>query len=443
MVTARLAHVIRYITPGIEEQHGTAADDQDRFRRRAWRLVPVTMTGGKSKPPSGGSDRDPRRRRHFTLAEAADAFLSSPRAASPNTRRAYAGVIDRLVAELGPHRPLAAVPGDEIAAALRRLWGNRAPSTWNRNRAAVVSWLTWCATRKRWPAPQLPGDAERRKEHSDRTRALPRARIERLLSRDIPLREKTLWRMLYETAARASEILALNVEDLDLEQRRAPIRSKGGDTEFVYWDTGTAHLLPRLLRLPDGTSRTSGPLFLASRRPVPARRSAPRDICPHTGRARLGYDRARVLFKKHTATATSDGLELHQLRHFVFALFPCSDSRRRWASGPAACAFRLPSPRCRLSRNHVRRASLQQRQANCDTGTTEHGECGNKPLRSDPPRRPEGPAPADHGQDSAQVPAHRHALRQTRRRGRRRGHQPARPAQARPLSPAALLCGLP
>ena len=31
MVTARLAHVIRYITPGIEEQHGKAADDQDRF----------------------------------------------------------------------------------------------------------------------------------------------------------------------------------------------------------------------------------------------------------------------------------------------------------------------------------------------------------------------------------------------------------------------------
>ncbi len=148
-------------------------------------------------------------------------------------------MIDHLVAELGPHRQLAAVPGDEVAAALRRLWGNRAPATWTCNRAAVVSWLTWCADRKRWPAPQLPGDAERRKEHSDQTRALPRARIERLLSRrDIPLREKTLWRMLYETAARASEILALNVEDLDLEQRRAPIRSNGGDTEFVYWDTG-------------------------------------------------------------------------------------------------------------------------------------------------------------------------------------------------------------
>ena len=246
-----------------------------------------------------------------TLAEAVDAFLSSPRAASPNTRRAYTSVLDRLTAELGPDRQLAAVPGDEIAAALRSLWGSYAPATWNRNRAAVASWLAWCADKKRWSAPQLPPDAERRKENNDVTRALPRARVERLLSRrDVPLREKTLWRMLYETAARASEILALNVEDLDLEQRRAPVRSKGGDTEFVYWDTGTAHLLPRLLRLPDGTARTSGPLFLAARRPVPARRPAQRDICPHTGRARLGYDRVRILFKKHAG-----GLELHQLRH--------------------------------------------------------------------------------------------------------------------------------
>ena len=247
----------------------------------------------------------------ITIAEAADAFLSSPRAAAPSTRRAYAGVLDRMAAELGPGRLLSAVPGEEIAGALRSLWGSSAPATWNRNRAAVVSWLSWCAAKKRWAAPQLPPEAERRKENNDATRAMPRARVERLLSRrDVPLREKTLWRMLYETAARASEILALNVEDLDLEQRRAAVRSKGGDTEFVYWDTGTAHLLPRLLRLPDGTSRASGPLFLAARRPVPARAPAPRDLCPHTSRGRLGYDRARILFNKYTG-----GLDLHQLRH--------------------------------------------------------------------------------------------------------------------------------
>ncbi|MGW0590988.1 tyrosine-type recombinase/integrase [Streptosporangium sp. NPDC002607] len=148
--------------------------------------------------------------------------------------------------------------------------------------------------------------------------------IHRLLSRrDLPLRERALWRMLYETAARAAEILALNVEDLDLEHRRAPVRSKGGAAEWVYWDSGTAHLLPRLLRLPDGSVRSRGPLFLSERRPVPARRPAAADICPHTGRARLGYDRARVLLDKHA------GLDLHQLRHSAAThLGDCSSS---WA----------------------------------------------------------------------------------------------------------------
>jgi integrase len=59
----------------------------------------------------------------------------------------------------------------------------------------------------------------------------------------------------------------------------------------------------------DGTSRTSGPLFLSNRKPPPARHPRPRDICSHTGRARLGYDRARVLLKSYT------GWRLHQLRH--------------------------------------------------------------------------------------------------------------------------------
>jgi integrase len=78
---------------------------------------------------------------------------------------------------------------------------------------------------------------------------VPRPAIDRALSRrDVPLREKTLWRMLYETAARASEMLALNIDDLDPDARRAPIRSTGGDTEWICWGSGTAHLLPRLIR---------------------------------------------------------------------------------------------------------------------------------------------------------------------------------------------------
>jgi integrase len=212
-----------------------------------------------------------------TLQAAADAFLSSPRCENANTRRAYASVIDKLTAELGGGRELADITDDEIAAALKALWAKAAESTWNRNRAATNAWLSWCRDRRRWPAPAVPARSERRKEHVDATKDLPKAAIERQLSRrDLPLREKTLWRMLYETAARANEILALDIEQLDLDNRRAPIRSKGGEIEWIYWGTGTAHLLPRLLRLPDGSSRRNGPLFLADRKPVPARRPAPR-----------------------------------------------------------------------------------------------------------------------------------------------------------------------
>ncbi len=81
-------------------------------------------------------------------------------------------------------------------------------------------------------------------------------------------------------------------------------RQKGGDTAWIHWGSGTAHLLPRLLH-----GRDTGPVFLSERRPGPTRRRAEVNLCPTTGRARLGYDRARVLFTRHT------GWELHQLRH--------------------------------------------------------------------------------------------------------------------------------
>jgi hypothetical protein len=83
-----------------------------------------------------------------SLAAAADAFLATPRTANPNTHRAYASAIDRTIALLGRDRPLADVTDTEIGAALTELWGQCAPATWNRNRAAITSWLLWCQTKK-------------------------------------------------------------------------------------------------------------------------------------------------------------------------------------------------------------------------------------------------------------------------------------------------------
>ena len=118
-----------------------------------------------------------RERDTSTIQAAADAFLSSPRYANPNTRRGYTGVLDRLLAGLGASRPLAEVSGEELAGLLEQLWGQRAPATWNRNRGAVTAWLSWCAA-SRLPAPVLPASAERRREHLNATRAVPRPAIE-------------------------------------------------------------------------------------------------------------------------------------------------------------------------------------------------------------------------------------------------------------------------
>ncbi|MGJ6969182.1 hypothetical protein ACSDR0_45560 [Streptosporangium sp. G11] len=84
-----------------------------------------------------------------TLGAAADAFLSTSRMDNANTRRAYAGAIDRTAQILGTERRLADVADTEVGAALKELWGESAAATWNRNRAAVASWLTWCQTKMR------------------------------------------------------------------------------------------------------------------------------------------------------------------------------------------------------------------------------------------------------------------------------------------------------
>lgn len=92
---------------------------------------------------------------------------------------------------------------------------------------------------------------------------------------DIAVREKCLWRLLYETAARAEEVLSSDVDDLDVASKRLRVVRKGGDTDWLHFQSGSARLLPRLT-----TGRETGPLFLAARRPGPARVPASVDSAP-------------------------------------------------------------------------------------------------------------------------------------------------------------------
>lgn len=244
-----------------------------------------------------------------TVSAAVDRYLAlAAVTGSVNTRRAYTSVLEKIAAAVGPDRPLAEVAGHQVADALTDLWGEAAESTWNRNRAAVTSWLTWCAE-SGWACPELPRTAKRRREKRHEAQAVDWHVIDRLCSRkDVPLRDKVLFRMLYETSSRASAVLALNVEDLDLRNRSATIRQKGGHALPIAWGERTAAILGRLV-----AGRTHGPVFLTDLPAGPQRAAATRaaDIDPDTGRTRLSYGRARALIEKYT----NGEITLHQLRH--------------------------------------------------------------------------------------------------------------------------------
>jgi integrase len=61
-----------------------------------------------------------------------------------------------------------------------------------------------------------------------------------------------MWRMLHETAARAEEILGLDVPDVDLPSKRGRVISKGGTTEWVHWQAGSNSAAPAASRTARG-----------------------------------------------------------------------------------------------------------------------------------------------------------------------------------------------
>ena len=267
-----------------------------------------------------------------------------------STRRVYRASLTSLVAGLGPATEVSELSGPMLASWFRGRYATAAPATWNRELATVraaVGWWRRCG----WLAVDPTDGLERRRERVDRTRALTRGQVERLFARrDLPLRERTLWRLLYETAARASELLALDVQDLDLVNRRARVRSKGGAVEWVFWQTGSAQLLPRLL-----AGRT-GPVFLGDRRPT--RAVAALDLDPASGRARLSYRRAAELFHARS------GWTLHQLRHSALthaaedgtnlrSCWPAPGTPRcgPWSATPGPDPRRLPATSPRPTRH--------------------------------------------------------------------------------------------
>jgi hypothetical protein len=135
-------------------------------------------------------------------------------------------------------------------------------------------------------------------------RLLPSARVAapltdqqvaELFRADVALRELALWQLLRDSGMPVPAALGLDAS--------AVARTAGG------WGKRTALLLAWLL-----SGRSAGPVFLTDRRAP--RGTAPADLCPLTGRARMSYRRAAEIFTAVTRPfdPAGRGWTLHQLR---------------------------------------------------------------------------------------------------------------------------------
>jgi RNA polymerase sigma factor (sigma-70 family) len=235
-----------------------------------------------------------------TLGTAAQGFLARDDL-DADTIRSYGQTLRRLCRTLGEQTPLAALTAEQVARVFATAWDEAAAKTWNRHRSAVRSFGDWAGL------ADVAAGLDRRAETRPPTPTIDSPQLDALWNGPhLALRERTLWRLLHESAAGVSAVLSLNVEDLDLDDRRG----RAGGT-WVSWRAETARLLPHLV-----AGRTRGPLFLADRRPGPARTPAAADLCPETGRRRLSYERAEYLFKQATRSLdpAGTGYTLRQLK---------------------------------------------------------------------------------------------------------------------------------
>ena len=157
------------------------------------------------------------------LADAAKVFLGTIPVA--NTRRGYAVVLDRLVRDFGADGNVALLDPDRVAGWFIFVWGGGAATTFNVRLASLRSacgywrdqgWLTGDPLVRLRARPAPP----------DTSKALSRQRVADILGSDAPLRERVLWHLLYESSARAEEVLMLDVPDLDSTNRCAVVTRK-------------------------------------------------------------------------------------------------------------------------------------------------------------------------------------------------------------------------
>jgi integrase/recombinase XerD len=126
--------------------------------------------------------------------------------------------------------------------------------------------------------------------------------VEALFAVDTGPREQGLWRLLYETGVTAEQVLALNIDTVELGTGRIKLAQCAPEDgpRYRLWGARSAEVLPWLI-----AGRAAGPAFLTDRRAT--RGVAARDRCPVTGRGRLSVRRAADLLAAASRPLDAEG----------------------------------------------------------------------------------------------------------------------------------------
>ncbi|MBE3012766.1 hypothetical protein IL992_26790 [Microbispora sp. NEAU-D428] len=138
------------------------------------------------------------------LADAVATFLDT--IAVANTRRGYEVPLDRMVRDFGADTNVAQLDPDRVAGWFTFAGGGCSAKTFNTRLTALGSacghwrqqeWLAGDPLVRLRPRPVPP----------DNSKALTRPQVATVLELDVPLRERVLWTLLYESTARTEEVL--------------------------------------------------------------------------------------------------------------------------------------------------------------------------------------------------------------------------------------------
>ena len=188
------------------------------------------------------------------------AFLQSERSASPHTIRAYEREVRALAARIAPRPPTEATLSD-----LRRHLadGATSPASVQQRRSVLRTFFNWLVREgylndspaDRLLAPKRGRQLPRVLEVEEITSLIEAAPVSWRAARDAALIE-----VMYGSGLRVSEAAALDIEDVDLDERLIRVREgKGGKDRVVPLGPPAVNAIRAWLRI---AGLTSGALFL-------------------------------------------------------------------------------------------------------------------------------------------------------------------------------------